>query len=53
VLKTSQVISPIIVELNANISGISSVSIIRVDVMNDDALLMYISACQIDGSSYW
>jgi hypothetical protein len=53
VLKSSRAISLVNVELKTDVSEISSVSIIRVDVMNDRILLIFTPVCQIDSSSYW
>jgi hypothetical protein len=41
------------IELNINISELSSISIIRVDVVNDHMLLIYTSICQIGASFCW
>jgi hypothetical protein len=51
-LKSSQVIICVNVELKTNISGISSVSIISVSVMNDPTSLIFMPVCQIDACSY-
>jgi hypothetical protein len=53
VLKSSQVIIHVNVELKTNISGISSVSIVRVSVVNDHTSLILMPVCQFDASSYW
>jgi hypothetical protein len=49
--KISRPISRVNVEPKINVSEISSVSIIRVAVMNDRTLLIFIPVCQID--AYW
>jgi hypothetical protein len=48
VLKSSQAISHVNAELKTNVSEISSVSIIRVDVVNDHMSLIFIPVCQTD-----
>jgi hypothetical protein len=53
VLKSSRAIRCVNGELKTNVSEISSVSIIRVDVVNDHMSLIYTPVCQIDVSSYW
>jgi hypothetical protein len=45
VLKSSQVISHVSVELKPNISEISSVSITRVNVVKGDMSLIYVCIC--------
>jgi hypothetical protein len=51
VLKFSRSISRVNVELKTNVSDISTVSIIRVGVVNDRMLLIFIPVCQIDGNA--
>jgi hypothetical protein len=51
VLKCSRAINRINVELKINVSEISSVSIFRVDVVNDRMSLIFIPVCQIGASS--
>jgi hypothetical protein len=46
VLKSSRAISRVNVELKTNVTEISSVSIIRVDVVNDHMSLIFILVCQ-------
>jgi hypothetical protein len=46
-------ISRVNVELKTNVSEVSSVSIIKVDAVNDRMSLMFILVCKIDVSSYW
>jgi hypothetical protein len=48
----SRAISRVNVKLKTNVSEISSVYIIRVDVVNDRISLIFIPDCQIDASSY-
>jgi hypothetical protein len=50
--KFSRPISRVNVEIKTEVSEISSVSIIRVDVMNDLATLIYVPVCQIDASAF-
>jgi hypothetical protein len=52
-LKSSQVISCVNVELKPSVSAISSVSIIRVGVVNDGMSLIFTPVCEIDASLYW
>jgi hypothetical protein len=52
VLKFSPAISRVDVELKPSVSEIWSVSIIRVDVVNDRISLMFIPVCRIGASSY-
>jgi hypothetical protein len=54
-LKFSQAISHVSVELEMNISEISSPSIFRADVVNENTSLIYIyiPVCQITALSYW
>jgi hypothetical protein len=50
-LKSSREISRVNVELQTNVSEVSSVSIIRVHVANHRMSLIFIPVCQIDASS--
>jgi hypothetical protein len=53
VLKSSQVISYVSVELKSNVSEIPLVSIIRIGVVNDHVSLNFTPVCEIVASSYW
>jgi hypothetical protein len=53
VLKSSRATSRVDVELKTNVSEISTVSIIRTDVVNDRMSLIFTPVCEIDASSYW
>lgn len=50
-LKSSQEISHVKFEIKTNISEISSVSIFKVNVVNDHISLIFIPVCQIGVSS--
>jgi hypothetical protein len=49
----ARAVSWVSVELKTNVSEISSVSLIRVDVVNGGISLIFIPVCQIIASSYW
>jgi hypothetical protein len=53
VLKFSRAIGRVNVPLKTSVSQISSVSIIRVGVVNGRMSLIFIPVCPIDASSYW
>jgi hypothetical protein len=51
-LKYSRAIRCVYFELKTNVSELSSISIIRVDMVNDHMSLIYIPVCQINASTY-
>jgi hypothetical protein len=52
-LKSFQAKIHVNIELKTNVSEMSSVSIIRVDVVNGHMSLIFILVCQVDVPSYW